>query len=150
MDAVALKGLERVVSVTIGGSSVAESAAAQAEMEAAVSGKGKAPAAVDSLLGGSKQKGSGGDYEEDKSLPVVHFRTYSIIMKRSGVPTPLIELAPHGPHFTFSMRRTQQPSSEMWKAALKKSVKKSTAGPKKNKNIDVSFCAELESRSHLI
>lgn len=154
MDAVALKGLERVISVTIGGS-----AANDEVVSSAVNGnKGKA---VESLISGSGPNATaigggniaggavGGDYDEDKSLPVVHFRTYSIVMKRSGTPTPLIELVPHGPHFTFSLRRSQLPSSEIWKQAMKKQEKKkqSDAG-KAKKNIDVSVqcggvCAHL-------
>lgn len=133
MDAVSLKGLERVISVTIGGDAAADSADAQTDVERAVAAKGKE---VESLIGGGRQKGSGGDYEEEKGLPLVHFRTYTLSFLRSGLPTPLVALSPHGPHLTFEMRRTQQPSAEMWKAALKKTVKKVASGNKKNKNID--------------
>lgn len=141
MDAVSLKGLERVISVTIGGDASADSADAQTDVERAVAGKGKE---VESLISGGRQKGSGGDYEEEKGLPLVHFRTYTLSFLRSGLPTPLVALSPHGPHLTFEMRRTQQPSAEMWKAALKKTVKKVASGNKKNKNVDgaslLSFC----------
>jgi hypothetical protein len=139
MDAVALKGLERVISVTIGGEAL--SPAADQQTTDAVNGKGKA-AAVDSLISGGAASARHGaqDYDEDKALPVVHFRTYSVVMKRSGTPTPLIELVPHGPHFTFSLRRSQLPSVEVWKQAMKKTEKKklSEGAKPKNKNIDVS------------
>lgn len=150
MDAVALKGLERVISVTIGGEALSEGADKQATE--AVNGKGKA-AAVDSLISGSgAQKTGGQDYDEDKALPVVHFRTYTVVMKRSGTPTPLIELVPHGPHFTFSLRRSQLPSVEMWKQAMKKQEKKkvSEGAKAKNKNVDVSWrCTLREQRNCL-
>ncbi|GAA5868983.1 hypothetical protein JCM8547_003241 [Rhodosporidiobolus lusitaniae] len=136
MDGVSLKGLERVISVTIGGSSAAEEAVrASAEGAANGSGKGKA---VDSLIGGL-QVPQTGDFDEDKSLPVVHFRTYTVKFMRSGLPQPRVELEPHGPHFTFSLRRSQQPASEVWKAAMKKSEKKAAKkeGEVRNKNVDI-------------
>lgn len=133
MDAVSLKGLERVISVTIGGDSAVDSDAAHKDVEHAVGGsKGKA---VESLIA-SRPALTGGDYDEDKTLPVVHFRTYTVSFLRSGVPTPLVALSPHGPHLTFSLRRSQLPSAEMWKAAMKKTVKKVASTTKKNKNID--------------
>jgi len=139
MDGVALKGLERVISVTIGNSS-AESAGES--LATAAGGKGKA---VESLIGGSNKNPNGGeDYEEDKSLPVVHFRTYNVHFMRSGVPTPRVELSPHGPHFTFSLRRSQTPAQEVWKQAMKKKEKKKSNPDKpKNKNIDVSLDTSL-------
>ncbi|KAL8276566.1 hypothetical protein RQP46_011056 [Phenoliferia psychrophenolica] len=148
MDAIALKGLERVISVTIGGDREVDSASAMAGVEAAVGGgKGKE---VESLFDSAgKQKGSGSDYDEDKTLPLVHFRTYSVSFLRSGVPTPLVALAPHGPHFTFSLRRSQLPSTEMWKASLKKTVKKAAGTTKKNKNIDVDEMGDKVGRVYV-
>lgn len=138
MDGVALKGLERVISVTIGAGSTAEQAG-EAVQNAAGGNKGKA---VESLIGGlNRNPNGGGDYEEDKSLPVVHFRTYNVHFMRSGVPTPRVELSPHGPHFTFSLRRSQKPAQEVWKLAMKKKEKKSSTSKPKNKNIDVSVLA---------
>lgn len=136
MDAVSLKGLERVISVTIGGEAEIDSAAAQTDVEHAVAGKGKE---VQSIIDTTRPKGSGGDYDEEKGLPLVHFRTYTLTFMRSGVPTPLVALSPHGPHLTFEMRRTQLPSAEMWKASMKKTVKKVASGTKKNKNVDSAF-----------
>ncbi|KAI5476494.1 ribosome biogenesis protein RPF2 [Pseudohyphozyma bogoriensis] len=146
MDAVSLKGLERVVSVTIGGDAHVESEAAQADVEHAVGGKGKA---VESLIGAAVPRGGGGDYDEDKTLPVVHFRTYTVSFMRSGVPTPLVALSPHGPHITFSLRRSQLPSTEMWKAALKKTVKKVSTGKKVNKNIDIDEMGDKVGRVYV-
>ncbi|KAM0792213.1 hypothetical protein ACM66B_004909 [Microbotryomycetes sp. NB124-2] len=132
MDGVALKGLERVISVTIGAESSLEDD--KTAVETAANGK---PAAVASLIDGAQRAAGGGEYDEDKALPVVHFRTYMVQLKRSGVRTPLVELVPHGPHFTFKLRRSQQPSAEMWKTAMKKQVKKSAESTKKNKNVDI-------------
>ncbi|GAA6011584.1 hypothetical protein JCM11491_004696 [Sporobolomyces phaffii] len=143
MDGVALKGLERVISVTIGSSSAEE--AGQALQNAA--GKGKA---VESLIGGlNRNPNGGGDYEEDKSLPVVHFRTYNVHFMRSGVSTPRVELSPHGPHFTFSLRRSQKPAQEVWKLANKKKEKKSSTSKPKNKNIDINEMGDKVGRVHV-
>ncbi|KAM0753843.1 Brix-domain-containing protein [Meredithblackwellia eburnea MCA 4105] len=147
MDAVALKGLERVISVTIGGDAAADSESAQAGVEAAVgNGKGKG---VESLIARNGLGNESGDYDEDKTLPHVHFRTYTVNFLRSGVPTPLVSLSPHGPHFTFSLRRSQQPSAEMWKAALKKTVKKAPTNTKKNKNVDVDEMGDKVGRIYV-
>jgi ribosome production factor 2 len=125
MDAVSLKGLERVISVTIGGDSAADAASAKLDVENAAAGvKGKE---VDNLMSmGSSSTKRGTEYDEDVKLPVVHFRTYTLSFLRSGLPTPIASLAPHGPHLTFSLRRSQLASEIMMKAALKKTVKKST------------------------
>lgn len=139
LDGVALKGLERVISVTIGGTASDEANARAAGTEAANGGSGKGKA-VESLIGAVPTGGATTEsWDEDKSLPVVHFRTYTTHFMRSGLPQPRVELSPHGPHFTFSLRRSQLPTAEVWKQAMKKKEKKSTNGPKKSKNVDVSF-----------
>ncbi|GAA5882564.1 hypothetical protein JCM16303_002044 [Sporobolomyces ruberrimus] len=144
MDGVALKGLERVISVTIGSSTADEAGEA---LQNAAGGKGKA---VESLIGGlNRNPNDGGDYEEDKSLPVVHFRTYNVHFMRSGVPTPRVELSPHGPHFTFSLRRSQKPAQEVWKLAMKKKEKKATSTKPKNKNIDINEMGDKIGRVHV-
>lgn len=150
MDAVSLKGLERVISVTIGGEAAVDSSAAKEGIESAVGAMGAKGKEVDNLMGLGAQRGSAGtEYEEDKKLPVVHFRTYTLSFLRSGLPTPIASLAPHGPHLTFSLRRSQLPSTEMWKAALKKTVKKVSTGPKKNKNIDIDLMGDKVGRVYV-
>lgn len=145
MDAVALKGLERVISVTIGGSPAVDAQLAADEVaRAAEGGKGKE---VESLIHPDRLRQK--DYDEDKNLPLVHFRTYTVQFMRSGLPTPIVNLAPHGPHFSFEMRRTQQPDADVWKAAMKKTVKKSTNGPKKNKNVDVDEMGDKVGRVYV-
>lgn len=147
MDAVALKGLERVISVTIGGSAVASSSEAQASVEGAVSGNARA--AISSLIHPDRQRQQ--DFEEEKNLPPVHFRTYTVGFLRSGLPTPIVQLSPHGPHFSFEMRRTQQPEVEVWKQAMKKTVKKSTAqlNGTRNKNIDIDEMGDKVGRVYV-
>jgi ribosome production factor 2 len=87
MDGVSLKGLERVISITIGGSSAAEEA--QRESAEAVA-NGAQNRAVQSLIGGMNLGGAGGDFDEDKSLPVVHFRTYTyVLLQRLSSLDPL-------------------------------------------------------------
>lgn len=147
MDAVSLKGLERVISVTIGGEAAVDSAEAKKDIESAVAGvKGKE---VDNLMGLGSAAKRGADYDEDTKLPLVHFRTYTLSFLRSGLPTPIASLAPHGPHLTFSMRRSQLPSEIMMKAAMKKTVKKSTSGPKKSKNEDINTMGDKVARVYV-
>ncbi|GAA5951685.1 hypothetical protein JCM8115_005218 [Rhodotorula mucilaginosa] len=149
LDGVALKGLERVISVTIGGTASDEANARAAGTEAANgrSGKGKA---VESLIGAVPTGGATTEsWDEDKSLPVVHFRTYTAHFMRSGLPQPRVELSPHGPHFTFSLRRSQLPTAEVWKQAMKKKEKKSTNGPKKSKNVDIDEMGDKVGRVYV-
>ncbi|GAA5862973.1 hypothetical protein JCM3774_006705 [Rhodotorula dairenensis] len=148
LDGVALKGLERVISVTIGGSA-ADEAAARADGTEAANGarKGKA---VESVIGAVPSGGATTEsWDEDKSLPVVHFRTYTTHFMRSGLPQPRVELSPHGPHFTFSLRRSQLPTTEVWKQAMKKKEKKSSTGPKKSKNVDIDEMGDKVGRVYV-
>lgn len=64
---------------------------------------------------------------------------------RSGLPQPRVELEPHGPHFTFSLRRSQTPSADMWKQAMKKREKKAkvTEGNVRSKNVDVRYTSPV-------
>lgn len=149
MDAVSMKGMERVISVTIGGESAVESSEAKSGIESAVAAAGAKGKEVANLMGMGINRGAGTEYDEDKKLPVVHFRTYTLSFLRSGLPTPIAALAPHGPHLTFSMRRSQLPSTDMWKAALKKTVKKVSSGPKKNKNIDIDLMGDKVGRIYV-
>ncbi|GAA5983164.1 hypothetical protein JCM5350_007904 [Sporobolomyces pararoseus] len=145
MDGVALKGLERVISVTIGSDSA--SAAGKDLENSLEQGKGKA---VESLIGGlNRNPSGGGDYEEEKGLPLIHFRTFNVHFMRSGVATPRVELSPHGPHFTFSLRRSQKPVQEVWKLAMKKKEKKSKDSKPKNKNIDINEMGDKIGRVHV-
>ncbi|GAA6059396.1 hypothetical protein JCM10212_003628 [Sporobolomyces blumeae] len=147
MDGVSLKGLERVISVTIGSTSAEE---AGESVQDAANGGSKKGKQVESLIGGlNRNPNGGGDYEEDKSLPVVHFRTYNVHFMRSGVPTPRVELSPHGPHFTFSLRRSQMPAQEVWKTAMKKKEKKSASSKPKNKNIDINEMGDKVGRVYV-
>ncbi|GJN88374.1 hypothetical protein Rhopal_001340-T1 [Rhodotorula paludigena] len=147
MDGVSLKGLQRVISVTIGDS---PASAADVEGAATANGAGKGKA-VESLIGSLNGAGTaaGQDYVEDKSLPPVHFRTYSVQFMRSGLPQPRVELSPHGPHFTFSLRRSQLPGVEVQKQAYKKAEKKSAASKPKNKNIDIDEMGDKVGRVYL-
>ncbi|GAA5829611.1 hypothetical protein JCM11251_000222 [Rhodosporidiobolus azoricus] len=146
MDGVALKGLERVISVTIGGSAAGQEGKEAAE--GAANGKGKA---VDSLIAPISGGGATGDYDEDKSLPVVHFRTYTVRFMRSGLPQPRVELEPAGPHFTFSLRRSQLPAAEVWKSAMKKKEKKAAKkeGEVRNKNVDIDEMGNKIGKVHV-
>ncbi|BGP46249.1 rRNA-binding ribosome biosynthesis protein rpf2 [Rhodotorula kratochvilovae] len=147
LDGVSLKGLERVISVTIGDRpQSAEGVEGALAGGAAAAGKGKA---VESLIGSFNPSAATQNYDEDKALPLVHFRTYTVHFMRSGLPQPRVELAPHGPHFSFSMRRSQTPAAEVWKQAMKKKEKKSTNGPKKSKNLDIDEMGNKVGQLHV-
>ncbi|GAA6001175.1 hypothetical protein JCM10207_007445 [Rhodosporidiobolus poonsookiae] len=138
MDGVALKGLERVISVTIGGSpSSSSKASARAGIEAAANASGNGQAVLSLIVGA--QDGRPGRLDEDKTLPVVHFRTYGVKFMRSGLPQPRVELEPHGPHFTFSLRRIQLPASETWRTVMEEG----------NKNIDIDEMGDKVGRVHV-
>ncbi|GAA6057662.1 hypothetical protein JCM3770_000286 [Rhodotorula araucariae] len=143
LDGVSLKGLERVISVTIG-----DRPQSADGVEGALKGAGKGKA-VESLIGSFNPSAATATYDEDKALPLVHFRTYTVHFMRSGLPQPRVELAPHGPHFTFSMRRSQTPAAEVWKQAMKKKEKKSSNGPKKSKNLDIDEMGNKVGRIHV-
>ncbi|SGY40914.1 BQ5605_C003g02442 [Microbotryum silenes-dioicae] len=150
MDGVALKGLERVISITIGHNTLDANTESLQDALNRESTQNKGQAALSSLLTSSSQAKSGThDSEEDPTLPLIHFRTYTVKFLRSGVSTPLVALEPHGPHFTFRLRRSQLPSSEMWKLALKKAEPKSKTSKPKNKNIDIDEMGDKVGRVYV-
>ncbi|SCV66966.1 BQ2448_5612 [Microbotryum intermedium] len=151
MDGVALKGLERVISITIGHTTLDATTESLQDALNRESTQNKPRAVLSSLLtSSSKAKSSGSnDSEEDPTLPLIHFRTYTVKFLRSGISTPLVALEPHGPHFTFRLRRSQLPSSEMWKQALKKAEPKSKTNKPKNKNIDIDEMGDKVGRVYV-
>lgn len=70
-------------------------------------------------------------------------RTYSILLKKSGVKIPKVELVQCGPHFDFELRRTLPANSSLLKEAMR--IPKELA-PKKMKNIDKNAYGERTGR----
>lgn len=153
MDGVSLKGLERVISITIGDKGA--EAAAEADTTASnANGGEEGPSAV-ALMRQLQREAEGAsraaerDTVEDKSLPPVHFRVYTVQLRRSGTPVPRVALEPHGPFLTFDLRRSQTPPAEMWKQAMKKAEKKDASKAKKRKNVDVDEMGDKVGRVHM-
>ncbi|KAH9807926.1 Brix domain-containing protein [Melampsora americana] len=86
-------------------------------------------------------------------LPLIHFRTHLVQLLKSGQREPRVELSPHGPSFDFRLRRTQMPSEELLKLALKRQVIKKPADKvtkvKGNKNIDIDEMGDKVGKIHV-
>lgn len=138
VDKINLAGLEHVISCTIGAQ----------DNEEAVNGVASAEP-VTSLTESSTSTSS------NASLPLIHFRTYSIKLMNSGSRTPLVELEHAGPSFDFRVRRVKTADADTWKAATRKAKKKSTApelmsGKKrKDRNVDIDEMGDKVGRLHM-
>lgn len=66
----------------------------------------------------------------------IYFRSYRVILKKSGLKTPRVEIEEIGPSFTFVLRRTHLAEESLYKEALKQ-PKALKAKPKKNIDHDV-------------
>ncbi|CAG9768912.1 unnamed protein product [Ceutorhynchus assimilis] len=62
-------------------------------------------------------------------------RSYKVLLKKSGVRTPRVELEEIGPRIDFTLRRTKLPSPDLMKDACKK-PKELKVGKKKNISTD--------------
>ncbi|EGG00951.1 uncharacterized protein MELLADRAFT_67470 [Melampsora larici-populina 98AG31] len=86
-------------------------------------------------------------------LPLIHFRTHLVQLFKSGQREPRVELSPHGPSFDFRLRRTQMPSEELLKLALKRQVIKKPADKvtkvKGNKNVDIDEMGDKVGKIHV-
>ncbi|KAK3828265.1 MAG: Brix domain-containing protein [Benniella sp.] len=76
----------------------------------------------------------------------VYLRTYTIVLKRSGVKLPRIELVEMGPSMDMAFGRIMEAKPDEWKQALKvpKELK-----PKKKKNISKDEMGDTMGRIHL-
>lgn len=126
IDSIFLPGLQHVISVTAGPSTDLNTTSIP--------------------LSGTQQR-------DFKSLPKVHLRTYTVTLLPSGTPVPRVELMEMGPFIDFSLRRSQEADSEMWKAAMKKpKLKKQDIEKglgKKRKNLEVDDVGDLRGRIHI-
>lgn len=90
---------------------------------------------------------------DDKPLPPVHVRVYTVKMLSSGSRIPRVQLTEMGPNMDLSVRRTADADPDMMKAALKRpkiSKKDQTSGlGKKRKNIETDDMGDKVGRIHL-
>ncbi|CAH7671516.1 Brix domain-containing protein [Phakopsora pachyrhizi] len=92
-------------------------------------------------------------YQESNNIPLIHFRTYTVQLLKSGQREPRVELMPHGPFFDFRLRRTQIPSDELLKMANKRPTVKKVADKSKkvkgNKNVDIDEMGDKVGKIHV-
>ncbi|XP_043860045.1 ribosome production factor 2 homolog [Dromiciops gliroides] len=76
----------------------------------------------------------------------IYFRTYKLLLKKSGCRTPRIELEEMGPSLDLIMRRTYLASDDLYKLSMKlpKALK-----PKKKKNISHDTFGTTFGRIHM-
>lgn len=87
------------------------------------------------------------------SLPKVHLRTYSVSLQRSGVRTPYVVLAPHGPFMDLVLRRNTDPPPALLQLAMKRpKLKKQDIEQglgKRKRNQEVDEMGDLRGRIHI-
>uniref|UniRef100_A0A7S4KWY1 Ribosome production factor 2 homolog n=1 Tax=Paramoeba aestuarina TaxID=180227 RepID=A0A7S4KWY1_9EUKA len=76
----------------------------------------------------------------------IHFRHYSIALKKSGMKVPKVDLAEIGPSFDFEIRRTKTAAPDAAKAAL---MQPRETNPKKVKNISTNVFGQKMGRVHM-
>ena len=74
------------------------------------------------------------------------FRVYRVMLKKSGLRTPLIELKLMGPSIDFSIGRVRAAAPELVRQSLKKPKE---VAPKKKKNITTTELGETMGRVHV-
>eukprot|EP01091_Cochliopodium_minus_P015223 TRINITY_DN5350_c0_g1_i1.p1 TRINITY_DN5350_c0_g1~~TRINITY_DN5350_c0_g1_i1.p1 ORF type:complete len:311 (-),score=102.29 TRINITY_DN5350_c0_g1_i1:25-957(-) len=77
---------------------------------------------------------------------VIHFRHYSILLKKSGSILPRVELEEIGPSFDMKIRRTKFASEDLLKETIKLPP---TITPKPIKNIEKNTFGETIGRIHV-
>ncbi|XP_018328110.1 ribosome production factor 2 homolog [Agrilus planipennis] len=73
-------------------------------------------------------------------------RSYKVLLKKSGLRTPRIELEEIGPRFDMSLRRSKLPSEDLMKQACKKPKELKVI---KKKNIDKDALGNTKGRIHI-
>ncbi|MCL4136173.1 UNVERIFIED_CONTAM: hypothetical protein GTU68_017839 [Idotea baltica] len=76
----------------------------------------------------------------------LHFRSYKILLKKSGTRKPRVELEEIGPSATMVLRRSKLASSDLFKTALKQPK---ILKPKKKKNISQDVFGTKLGRVHM-
>lgn len=73
-------------------------------------------------------------------------RSYKILLKKSGLKTPRIELEEIGPSIDFSIRRTKIASKDLYKIANKKPLELNVT---KKKNVSKDGLGNVRGRVHI-
>lgn len=127
-EAIALTGLEHVISVTLAPTPPNLIATAAASMDDPSS-------------------------SSTETLPPVHIRTFTVKLMKSGTRIPRAQLTPMGPYFDLVLRRHTDPDPEMLKSSLKRpklekeDVEKGLG--KKRKNIETDEMGDMRGQIHL-
>lgn len=87
-----------------------------------------------------------GDHEEGQSLPLVHFRVYTLKTYKSTQKVPRVELNEIGPRLDFSVGRREGATPEMEKEALKKARQLT---PRTVKNVETDLMGDKLGRIHV-
>lgn len=129
-DAIALTGLEHVISVSLG----------------------PTPSSLTSTTFDYPSTSS--DSKESlATLPPVHIRTFTVQLLKSGTRLPKAQLTPMGPHLDLVLRRHSDPDPVLLKNALKRpklekdDVERGLG--KKRKNLETDEMGDLRGQIHL-
>jgi len=76
----------------------------------------------------------------------IFFRSYRVVLKKSGLKAPRVELEEIGPSFDFTLRRTHLASDSLYKECLRKPK---VLKPKKTKNIGHDIFGTKTGRIHM-
>jgi len=76
----------------------------------------------------------------------IYLRSYRLLLKKSGLKTPRIELEEIGPSFDFTLRRTHLASESLYKDSLRRPKMNK---PKKKKNIEHDVFKTKTARIHM-
>lgn len=152
-------GLQYVVSVSVGSvdddtskTSLLNSLDPLQSVAASTPSAPADPKPLSSVLIDSEPSTSKLDSLSSSALPLIHFRTYSITLLRSGHLHPRVALSPHGPFFDFRLRRHSPAAPDLLAQALKTSLPKTQKAQErkgKNKNIDVDEMGDKVGRVHV-
>jgi ribosome production factor 2 len=77
---------------------------------------------------------------------LLHFRHYSIKLKKSGTKLPRVELVDIGPSFDFTIRRVKSASPDMAKLALQQPKE---LHPSKQKNMETNLFGQKMGTIHM-
>ncbi|KAH7099618.1 Brix-domain-containing protein [Auriculariales sp. MPI-PUGE-AT-0066] len=88
-----------------------------------------------------------------EALPTVHLRVFTVKLLKSGVRTPRVELAPHGPSLDLVLRRHTEADPQLLQQAMRrpKLAKKDVESGlgKKRKNMEVDEMGDLRGKIHI-
>eukprot|EP00124_Ichthyophonus_hoferi_P004955 Ihof_evm2s623 gene=Ihof_evmTU2s623 len=81
------------------------------------------------------------------SEKVIAFRTYRVVLMKSGVKTPRVELVDLGPHMDLEYRRSKWASPDVMKEAMRQPR---TLKPLKVKNVSYDSLGNKHARVHML